>query len=500
MFASVSALLTAAVLTLGGGVAAHAQEEINAPGEVPASSNVVITKLEQPGSLGDAADGEAQDVSGYTPIAGVEYQAHLVTGTGEGGANDIGTNDGQQYAAGLESPAAADTEGTATESGTTNADGVINWTLDRGLYVVSETNTPAGVTPSDQFFLAVPLTDPNNLDSWLGTIYVYPKNSVISGDKSVIDGVNTEDGVERNYVVGGDVTWTITAGIPRNQGTEGNFAAPDAFRITDTFNDGELSLNGAPVVSIGETELTAGEHYTHTEVADGDQTTHQIDFESAGLQALATAVNADPTAEVTVQLVSTVVSSGDIQNSALVYPNQGAIDGNSPLEIDEAEIRYGSFSVQKNDNDGRGLEGAEFRVYLSEAAAVEAGDDYLTPSTNTDGIWATDVNGQLTIDGLRLSNWADGAEQAADDDLYQSYWLVEVTAPTGHQILPQPIKVDLSGDHVEEVVVNVPTRGAFALPLTGGAGTALLTALGLGILALVLVAVRRRRAQAALAQ
>ncbi|GAA3906637.1 SpaH/EbpB family LPXTG-anchored major pilin [Microbacterium invictum] len=497
ILATAGALLTAAALALGSGTAASAASQ-----PVPDQSTVVITKLAQPATPGTAADGTPQDVSGATPIKDVVFDYYLVDGTAAGQTNDIGTNAGQQAAAAW-TAATAPTSTTKTDSFTaTGADGVTTATLPRGLYVVKESATPAGVTAAVDFLLAVPLTDPDDSDAWLDTIHVYPKNAQIGATKTVSEGT---------LVVGGDVTWTITTDIPRVANAAGTaFVAPDYFEIADTLTDAELALSttASPAITVtaGGTALTVDTHYTLQAVAGTGVTTHQIVFTPAGRTALATAVNDAADAEVVVTLVTTVKQATEIANAAKIYPDHSSKTNEKPLTTNEVETKFGSYRLIKDSSDAEveDLSGAEFRVYATEAAAKAGGAGYVTATDNAGtarNLWTTDASGNVTIEGLRYSAWANGAAVDTSDPAYQAYWLVETKALAGHQLLAEPVKITIDGDSVSQttqIIVNQSTSGAFVLPLTGGTGVGFLMIGGIVLLAGVLVVARlRRRAEAA---
>jgi fimbrial isopeptide formation D2 family protein/LPXTG-motif cell wall-anchored protein len=503
--ATVSAVATAAALTLGGALGAHAAvEDPNVP--VPERSEVTITKLEQPAELGSPATGvQDLEIDTSAGIAEVVFDYYLVHETDAGQGNDIGTNAGQEHAAGL-TPATAQVDDEPTGSfDPTGADGATTDTLDRGLYLVQEdpTSLPAGVTAAAPFLLAVPLTHPGNLNQWLEHIYVYPKSSLIAGSKTV-----TNSGAHQ-LTVGSNVTWSISADIPRiqNPGGDAAYTAPEFFRIDDTLDDSELAYVSATVTA-GDTELTENTHYEVNPEDNGNgTTTQQVEFTESGRAELAAAVNADSAAQVTVDMVATVLKAGVIENSAVVYPNADALaNGGNPLEIASAQVRYGTLDVTKTSGAADDpLPGAEFRVYATAADAEKRSDNYLNVSpTGATGegndIWTTDTNGELTISGLRASDFADNEVLGTDDGRYQTYYLVEVAVPAGHQLLAEPVEFTLDSDKanldIALDVTNTPNQGGFLLPLTGGMGTTLLTIAGLVLLAAVLIAARRRRAAA----
>ena len=497
LIAGIGALVAAAALTLGGATAAAA------PQPVPTQGTVHLQKLAQPETLGDHADGLPKTgLSGG--IDGVTFAAYLVPGI------DLGTNAGQQAALAA-TPGAAwtaiENAGTPTPAQTrqTAGGGVANFVnLPRGLYLFRETVTPAGVTAAPDFLVAVPLTDPSTGTDWLTDIYVYPKNARIGAEKSV---ANAAD-----YVTGSTVTWTIDTKIPRVQNAAGDgFAAPDAFAIHDTLDNTQLSTTAAAVnvtVPAGLTKGTGadGDYNVALNTSVAGQTTVEIVFTADGRAKLAAAVNAaTPNDTLTVTLDTTVLASGVITNQAEIFPNQASITGDTPLVTNVPEVRYGAYAVDKLSSDaalnvdgadGNPLAGAEFRVYLTRAAAQAGGSDYLAPASNATGLWTTDNSGRILIDGLRDSDYADGAVQNVGDPAYQSYWLVEVKALAGHQLLAEPVEFAVSrstgGATADQEIVNQKTEGGFQLPLTGGTGTTALTVGGLLIPRIVLVVARRR--------
>ena len=86
--------------------------------------------------------------------------------------------------------------------------------------------------------------------------------------------------------------------------------------------------------------------------------------------------------------------------------------------------------------------------------------------------FAVAADGTVTISGLRYSDWADNATVAVGEDGYQSYWLAEIVAPDGFELLAAPIEFTVtaatSAVGVDLEVVNVPSNAGFTLPLTGG--------------------------------
>lgn len=486
-----AAVLTAVALTVG---ASPSHAQVTTYG--PESSNVVITKLDQPAEAGDAADGTAQ-APGGTPINGVTFEAYKVPLTAA-----EGTEAWQQEIAGTSVDAASLAVNSAEPAitpltGTTGADGaldgVINWNdVPRGLYLVRETATPSGVVSSPDFLLAVPLTHPTELDTWLDTIYVYPKNSVVSGTKTV---ENAED-----FVTGNTVTWTINADIPQIRNQDGSFLPTDRFEIWDTLTDTELTLeDGANSVKVtAPAGLILDTHYrVDLDTTVAGLTTAKVVFTGPGREMLAASLP-DPN-EVIVTLDTIVNTVGEIDNDATVYPSN---DSNSFYSTDPVEVRYGNITLQKDSTESDAdLAGAEFKVYLSKDAALAKGSNNVKnwihsegTWTESDGIWTTGTDGKVLINGLRYSYFANG-EVDDEGPLAQKYWLVETKALEGHQLLAEPIEFEVTSfdGSNEYTVTNSANTNGFVLPLTGGTGTALLTLLGVILLSVVLFVARTRR-------
>ncbi len=503
--AAASAALTALALGFGGAASAAP----NTPANPPATSDVTITKLTQPDAVGAPADGGVQNPVpvGAEGIAGVTFDYYLIPGTNAGQPNDIGTNTGQAWAAQQTvTSLAGSIPGTATGSfPVTVASGETTVTdLPRGLYVVRERIVPAGVTPAADFVLAVPLTDSDNPTAWLEHIYVYPKNSKIAGSKSVVDGV----GANSNYVVGGKVSWTIKAQIPRiandAAGATTRYKATDAFEIRDTLVDAQLTSTADDITVTSPAGLEKGDNddnkdYTVTSATADGETTWTIAFTATGREKLAAAVNNAANAEVVVGLVTTVQSVGTVTNEASIFPDGSSITSNNPLKTGGATIKYGNYQIVKKSSDnsvaGADLAGAEFKVYLTKSDALAA-TNAVTTKENPAGLWITGAGGNVTVGGLRYTNWADGAA-ANGTPKSQTYWLVETKALEGHQLLGEPVEFvvdDNSATQTSQEIINAKTSGGgFELPLTGGTGTAMLTIGGILLLAAVLVVARRRR-------
>lgn len=421
---------------------------------------VVATGLPHDGTeLPSAALGE------LSPLAGVEMSVQKVPDV------DLTTNDGWQLAGEMDLEDAQDAvEGVTADTRTTGADGRAVFSgLPLGLYLVTETGTPAGAGPAAPFLVTLPLSHPTERDSWLYDVHVYPKNPVSHASIALDD--------SGAVVVGDEVTWTVTGDIP-------NGGRTDAYHVSDPLPN-ELTHVGTSVALSDGTPVVLDEHYTLTH--EPLTNTVHVRFLPAGLDLLA----ANTTLQVVTKFTTRVETAGTLSNFAAFYPNQLAIDEVNPFETGSLETRFGNVTVQKVDEDGDALAGATFQMYRTLADA-KAGTNAVV--VDGDSSWTSDADGLLTIPGLRNSNHENGSLIPAPE-AWRHYWLAEVQAPTGYALLAHPVQFDvLANDTTVDVTVeNVPTNAGFTLPLTGANGTALIVLAGSLLLGgAILLAVRSR--------
>ncbi|MDF1487467.1 SpaH/EbpB family LPXTG-anchored major pilin [Tessaracoccus caeni] len=553
LLASVGALVAAAALTLGGVGTAHADPTIHLPAF--ATANLHITKYDTPpAGPNEAANGlptshgDGPSIpAGAVPLEDVTFSVRRVSDI------DLSTNPGWEQAGEaqlniadpfnpvVETSQADDTalDLDAAVSLTTDVNGVVDFAnLPIGLYLVQETFTPAGVTPSAPFLVTLPLTDPSNQSDWLTDIYVYPKNSKLGEPEKAIDDATPFTAIDQQRL-----SYTITADVPRNPGqTDGTFRAPTGFRVSD-----DLAAELTPVSVVAELApvaagtLTSGTDYTVTPAtfAAGDEVV--VTFTAAGLEKLRIAA-ATPASKVVVTIVADVspaIATADaaalavLGNVGRVFPDQASIDAPPAdarwLVTNNVDTHWGTLRFTKADQEGNPLQNAQFKVATSRnnadtgvfirAAAVMSAAD-----------------GAVEITGLRASDFANNAMQELGAETtpgggfdtynpdYVVYWLTETTAPEGYELLAQPVPVALLSDgEVRQIsqnsdgslrfdaatgraeygnpgddleIINVAKNGGFTLPLTGGTGTLMLTVGGIALLGLVLVVARRRRSQA----
>ncbi|WP_217136527.1 SpaH/EbpB family LPXTG-anchored major pilin [Leucobacter chinensis] len=357
--------------------------------------------------------------------------------------------------------------------------------IDLGAYLVRETKVPEKVTKkSEPFIVTIPTPatgEKGDGASWVYDVNVYPKNDV--GDKP---SKTIQNQPENGFVVGADVDYRVSQVLPAV--TDDQYTK---LVVTDTL-DARLKGEGIPVVQVNGVTVTTG--YTAAWTVDGEgRSVLTVSFDEAGLAGLKTGDT------VTVDFVAVVESLGDgeIANQAFVNVNDLDLDGDGKpgTPTDEVWTRWGGLKLQKIDagKAGKGLEGAEFKLLISEVASGCVADKSLPAVTGADGKelkLVSGADGTITVPGLWIGDDELQGGTMTNGLKERCYVLVETKAPAGFvlpdadgartEVVVKPGAVTEFSAKVKNVQQEVPE-----LPMTGGAGQVLLV---VGGLALVVVA------------
>lgn len=499
------------------------QNQIPAPNpstiDADATGSITINKQYNT-PTGAPARGDGTDNPNGTPMAGVEFTATRL---------NFDLTNPDQFAAASEVEA-HNVPGTlrtdVTRTGTTGADGTINWgDLPLGVYLVEETNAD-GATVNGQpvrnhvsarpFLVYVPFVNAEG-NGWNYDVTVYPKNQGVTIEKAVI----AEDQHE-----GGTITYPIVTDIPRSLGSVTNADGTTSpkrlsqYVIEDQLDTDQLA-DPTVTVALGEEILAAGTDYTLTT----ENNLVRVEFTVAGLEKLE-ASEPGSTVVTTIEARLTGEGNGAIENEAtLIYhdPNWDYNADGTPKDTKEPPARVpsnkvvtylGEIKLQKLDEDGAGLDGAEFGVFQCSLVdgnwTVEG--EAIETVTSTDG-------GVVRTQQLHVTDWVDNAPVTDPDN----YCLQETAAPQGYVLDDRIFPVALEMGEILEVldpeadgyvsyegetllvtvdVENNPLqlenrRSLISeLPLTGGMGIGLFTALGALLLAIAAYAARRSEKKA----
>ncbi len=526
-----------------------------------ASTELLIHKILGP-TTGGINNGTAQTVTG-DPLQGVQFDVFKINGV------DLTTNAGwtaamdlagvvltpQQIATGkVKGASGVDYTITTVGNVVTDATGTATFgTGGVGLFIVAEnltastsiTNVTTGasvaassVTPSPAFAVTLPMTQPDNLNSWMYSVNVYPKNQVDSIAKAVLDNRTvTAEQATQGAAAKNAAQYVLTSTAAPVTGDRGAYAVYDKL-------DTRVSFTGVDSVKVNGTALAATDYKIIVDGAVWDGSTPA--------PGAAVTVQIDPTkvpndASVVTTLNVTMDSEGTngvIPNSAALVPSNtwwATNVGNSAATFDATtgdvpattnadgtvtpgsdttggvvtpvgatissnlvESKYGDAKVTKTNADGtKNLAGAVFSVYADANADGTCAPSEMVDANNIFSGLTTGADGTVTIKGLQVSTFINGAAASATTNPTDiTYCLVETKAPTGYNLNAEPVsfQVTAAGDATPVGVAfkNEESNLTNALPLTGGAG-AMGAGLGLTIVGGALVAraaAKRRRDQA----
>lgn len=278
-------------------------------------------------------------------------------------------------------------------------------------------------------------------------------NVVVVNEKPTIDKeVTTKNDVN----IGDSVNWTIKATVPST------INKLEKYVITDTLSEGlTYDATKADVkVTLDGVEFTA---YTLT--PNGQTLTFTFDHSKlVGGKEIVITYNT------TVNEKAVVGGDGNSNHVELDYSNSTATESDTSTdkpEVDPVVYTFG-LEITKINNAKEKLAGAVFNLYKADGTTlIKSG---LT----------TDENGVVKFDGLAVG----------------TYVLVETKAPSGYNLLNEPIKFTIEASYDSEGrlttsnTVNgyfgttVINKKGFTLPATGGMGTVIFTIGGLSLMAL----------------
>lgn len=518
----IASLLLAVVLVLALSVGAFADDDPVAP--TPTGNSITVT---------NAQKGETYkiykmlDLSVNTEMTAYSYTVNsawngFFTGSGAGAAyvkidangyvtwkSDKGDADSMiAFGKAAAAYAAATTGVTALQTKTPTADETVSFTgLDSGYYLVTSTNGSLAITDT------TPTTPAQT---------VAEKNADATVAKTV------EEDSTGAYGAGNDADITQTVNfkttISAKKGAT-NYVLHDKM-------DAGLTLDAATIaVKVGTTPLTKDTDYTvsvattNSPLTDG--CTFEINFTQTYLDSLTADTSIEVTYSATLNAGAVVGSTGNLNKTMLSWGDASKTEWASTTtktwELKVFKYAWAKEEGTETDPDTgkpvvtdvkKPLSGAEFKLYKEEVSGQTTVKKYVTVASNKVTGWTetkadgttftTPATGKFTIEGL-------------DSD---TYYLEEITAPAGYNLLEGPIKVVIEDDgdvyywnctKMENGVpqystddsakltatdheVPVENKSGVELPSTGGMGTTMFYVLGsvLALGAVVLLVTRKR--------
>lgn len=238
-----------------------------------------------------------------------------------------------------------------------------------------------------------------------------------------------------------------------------------------------------------------GAMINHDQLTDGNtgerygQLTWMLGEQSSG---------AEGYVEFTVTVNETGVRQDEILNWAFVKVGNNSEVQTNTIVNDTPRV---TLTIQKVDQSGYKLTGAEFQLYYTEtktdAETGEAVDttDYYYHYNESTVSWTEDTDYVITDHSMTVFQLVPG----------MIYYLVETKAPDGYELLNAPVAITVASDGTVTVMygsdagtgwtvtqsdtddyvwtINVPNSSGYELPETGGTGIYLFTLSGLLLIA-----------------
>lgn len=402
--------------------------------------------------------------------------------------------------------------------------------LNYGLYLLAKSALPSDATTDlVPFLVSVPMyVESESGDDWTSTVYAYPKvrTADITISKTVDDQDTTtyEDG--DIYVNAGQtLKYTVTTTIPAAATGNGSANVFTGFVITDTNAGNTLDIDQSTVkVMLDGTPLTLTEDYTvvYPGSQEGNSVLTITLTDTATTGGLAE-LNKDLSSQQTITLTydATVATdvpfSTELTNTAKATYQRSGMTAVADTDTATVDLYTYGIDLTKTLSDSGAIDEntISFELYktndggtLSDPVPVESGNggywvakSATEPDTNTYTMYVG-ANGKLNLYGLEPG----------------TYYLSETATMDGYTRLDAPITIVIAdgdsdgtatatvngadarvtGGVVYLSVENTKNELGFTLPQTGGTGTLVVTAIGLGMLCagVILLVVYRRKEQA----
>ena len=294
--------------------------------------------------------------------------------------------------------------------------------------------------------------------------------TVVNENPEVVKEVKKQDGTFGDVASANmtdTVTFKVTVDVPTYVEDLTTYTITDD--MPEGFVLGTMEVKGL-VEQGGAEETVAADAYTKTD-------NFTLTFDTQKITKYTTIII---TYDVTLDRDNVVIGeAGNINNVSFEYTTNVDTDGtekDTTTDEDTTKVVTGGIQIKKTDTQGTVLPGAKFKIATSEANAKNG--TFLSDENGVIEV-TTGADGMATIEGLAYN----------DDETARDYWLVETQAPTyeengetkAYTLLGEPLRVAVDGDS-HTVAVEVVNRKPFSLPLTGGIGTVLFTAVGIAVI------------------
>ena len=399
-------------------------------------------------------------------------------------------------------------------------------------------------------FIQVPMTNRGTQSGLIYNINVYPKNQ----EKSPLNPVKTIDGMNGQSLVAGQ-TYQWEAAFDINPTEFFYIATEDGF-ISGLDANSDYSGPGSTGGHVHKGDKVYMDYLKVTDNLDSNQDLLSVDMQvkdkdgnwtsleqGKDYSFIAGANEMKPAGLNTVQLTKDGMEKvgnmtgatqmrvvykaqvkegwdGKIENSFTVDKKIPGLQPDTNTNPDKPKYFDGGLDLHKVDENGKDLAGAEFYIATSEENArsgkylASDGKNYAEGTKLPDNVHflntTSDAKGHASFDGLPLVWYSDknnngkqdmdGSEPTfADEDIKRDYWVIETKAPTGYELVKNPIKVSVNLDTANDATweATVENEKQTNLPFTGAKGTALLVSIAIGaiVLGTVVVVIDKKRRQ-----
>ena len=292
------------------------------------------------------------------------------------------------------------------------------------------------------------------------------------------------------------VTYTVTVDVP----TYSTNAIDKTFSVADKLPDGltidtdsiKVQIDGADVDTAAYTlDKTANATYTFKLSVNNAQ--YDANWAANSAKQLVITYTATLNDDRT-----TAVNDTETNTVTFDYSNYPYVENSHNQKKDTATVTTFAIKIDKfvKDNETSKLAGATFDLYRTATQAeIDASKAVDIPHTTIKGI---KLEGGLVTDEYGAATFAKYEANGTNYD----YYLVETQAPAGYNLLDNAVKVNFTDADVEATAgvytVKVPNNSGIVLPITGGMGTVIFTAVGILLMlgAVILFVISRKKAKA----
>ena len=308
-----------------------------------------------------------------------------------------------------------------------------------------------------------------------------------------------------NAQIGDKVTYQLTATVPDMTDYD-----KYTFKFVDTLTKGLSYVDNSVSVKVGDTAITTG----YTATYDAESKTLTVAFENLkttnkGENATVAAgdvITVTYNAYITADAAVTDPATNKVHLEYSTNPDGSGEGESTPSESKVYTYPIEIFKFYKEGKTETGLANATFKLSISEDSTA-AGID-LVQDTTVDNSYHVKGEGEKST--ITEVTTPDGGKITIRGLKAGTYYLHEVTAPTGFNKLTHPVKIEIAADEKDQSkatykINNEANTGANShqvkvenmkgtmLPETGSFGTIGLTILGVAVVLLGVFAPKKKK-------